>query len=327
MADTYIAKLCAREPFCRPLKIVLACGNGTAGAFAPKIFERLGAKIEPLHCKLDYNFPHYNPNPEHMKMLHDVRDKVLETKADIGFAFDGDGDRCGVVDDKGDEIFADKIGVLLARNLSAQKKGAVFIADIKSTGLYQTDPILKEHKAKTIYHKTGHSYMKRALKDEGALAGFEKSGHYFFAPPLGLGYDDGMLAGIMVANLLCAYPNETMASLAGSLPQTWSSPTMSVQCADDKKYDIVENITAHFEAMYKAQRTILGQNIKDILTINGVRVLLEDGVWGLVRASSNTPNLVVVTESPNTKAQMKHMFGHLQSLLASYGLTDYDQKL
>ena len=125
------------------LKVVAACGNGTAGAFAPDVLERIGCEVIPLDTELDHSFPRYNPNPEDMEMLHAIRDKVLETGADVGLGFDGDGDRCGVVDNEGNEIFADKVGVMLARDISALHPSATFVVDVKSTGLFMTDPVLR----------------------------------------------------------------------------------------------------------------------------------------------------------------------------------------
>ena len=141
--------------------MVCACGNGTAGAFAPQVLEAIGCEVVRLDCELDHTFPKYNPNPEDMEMLHAMRDAVLRTKADVGLGFDGDGDRCGVVDDHGEEIFADKVGVMLARDMSALHPNATFVVDVKSTGLYVTDPVLQKNGVKADYWKTGHSYMKR----------------------------------------------------------------------------------------------------------------------------------------------------------------------
>ena len=194
IAERYIAALADRPKLKRQLKVVCACGNGTAGAFAPQVLEAIGCEVVPLDCDLDYTFPRYNPNPEDMKMLHAMSEAVLAHKADVGFGFDGDGDRCGVVDNEGHEIFADKVGVMLARDLSALHPNAVFVADVKSTGLFMTDPVLQQNGARALYWKTGHSYMKRYTHEQKALVGFEKSGHFFFQPPLGRGYDDGLVA-------------------------------------------------------------------------------------------------------------------------------------
>src|SRR5262249_14594142 len=155
----------------------------------------------------------YNPNTEDLKMLHAMRDAVLAAKADVGLGFDGDGDRCGVVDNEGEEIFADKGGVMLARDISALNKGATFVADVKSTGLLATDPVMRNKGAKADYWKTGHSYMKRRVNEIGAVAGFEKSGHFFFNKPLGRGYDDGLIFALAVCDMLDRNPGKSMADL------------------------------------------------------------------------------------------------------------------
>ena len=167
-ADRYMADLTNRPKFKNRIKVVAACGNGTAGPFAPKVLAALGADVVPLDAELDYTFPHYNPNPEDMKMLHALAEEVRASGSDLGLGFDGDGDRCGVVDGEGDEIFADKIGVMLARDLSKLHPGARFVADVKSTGLFATDPDLAARGAETDYWKTGHSHMKRRVKELGA---------------------------------------------------------------------------------------------------------------------------------------------------------------
>ena len=143
-----------------------------------------------------------------MKMLHAMRDAVLKHKADVALGFDGDGDRCGVVDNEGDEIFADKVGVMLARDISANIPNAKFVADVKSTGLFATDPVLAKNGAKTDYWKTGHSYMKRRVNEIGAVAGFEKSGHFFFNKPMGRGYDDGLIFALAVCDMLDRNPTK-----------------------------------------------------------------------------------------------------------------------
>ncbi len=323
MAAQYKADLTNRAAIAKKLKAVVATGNGTAGIFAPPVLEALGVDVIPLHCELDYTFPHHNPNPEDIGMLHAVRDAVLASGADIGFAFDGDGDRCGVVDNQGREIFADKMGVLIARNLATQHKNAKFIVDVKSTGLFATDPELKSLGASTEYWKTGHSYMKRHTHETGALAGFEKSGHYFFNTPIGRGYDDGILAAIVICDLL-AETGQTMATLHDSLPTTYASPTMSPFCADEIKYEVVERVIAQI----KSRESFIGQAVKDITCVNGIRVMVEDGTWGLVRASSNKPSLVVVVESPTSQKNLEAMFEEIDAILSTHSeVGEYDQKL
>src|SRR5438552_3961805 len=306
--DRYIADLTKRPKLKRRFKVVCACGNGTAGAFAPRVLEAIGCEVIPLDCELDHTFPRYNPNTEDMKMLHAMRDAVLAHKADVALGFDGDGDRCGVVDNEGEEIFADKVGVMLARDISAQQKGATFVADVKSTGLFMTDPVLINNGARTDYWKTGHSYMKRRVNEIGAVAGFEKSGHFFFNKPLGRGYDDGLISALAVCDMLDRSPAMSMADLKNALPKTWQSPTMSPYCPDELKYGVVDEVVAHFQAAKARGAKVAGQAIRDLVTVNGVRVTVEDGTWGLVRASSNKPELVVVVESPVSEARMREMF-------------------
>jgi phosphomannomutase/phosphoglucomutase len=314
----YIADLTQRVKLKRRLKVVCACGNGTAGAFAPQVLTAIGCEVVPLDCELDYTFPKYNPNTEDMKMLHAMRDEVLRVKADLALGFDGDGDRCGVVDNEGEEIFADKVGVMLARDISAQHKGATFVADVKSTGLFMTDPVLRENGAKADYWKTGHSYMKRRVNEIGAVAGFEKSGHFFFNPPLGRGYDDGLVFALAVCDMLDRNPDKSMADLKNALPKTWSSPTMSPHCPDEVKYRVVDDVVKHFEQAKARGEKVAGEPIRDLVTVNGVRVTVADGTWGLVRASSNKPELVVVVESPVSEARMREMFKAIDAVLRTH---------
>jgi phosphomannomutase/phosphoglucomutase len=311
----YVADLTRRDKLRRRLKVVCACGNGTAGAFAPQVLEAIGCEVVPLDCELDYSFPKYNPNTEDLKMLHAMRDEVLRVKADVALGFDGDGDRCGVVDNEGEEIFADKVGVMLARDISARHQGATFVADVKSTGLFMTDPTLRANGAKTEYWKTGHSYMKRRVNEIGAMAGFEKSGHFFFNEPLGRGYDDGLVFALTICDMLDRNPGKSMADLKNALPKTWSSPTMSPHCPDEIKYRVVEDVVKHFEQAKADGQRVADQPIRDLVTVNGVRVTVEDGTWGLVRASSNKPELVVVVESPVSQARMRDMFKAVDGVL------------
>jgi phosphomannomutase/phosphoglucomutase len=311
----YIADLTRRPKLRRHLKVVAACGNGTAGAFAPELLSSLGVEVAPLDCELDFTFPRYNPNPEDMQMLHAMTAAVLESKADLALGFDGDGDRCGVVDNEGQEIFADKIGVMLARDLSTLHKGATFVVDVKSTGLFGTDPKLRADGVKVDFWKTGHSHIKRRVRDLNALAGFEKSGHFFFNAPIGRGYDDGFVTAIAILDMLDRNPEKSMADLYRDLPKTWGSPTMSPHCADEVKYAVADRVVERLRAMQAKGEPLAGQPIRELVTVNGVRATVEDGTWGLVRASSNKPELVVVVESPASEARMRAMFEAVDRIL------------
>ncbi len=328
MAARYLDAICKDVSIARKLKVVAACGNGTAGAFAPEALERVGLDVVAMDADLDYSFPRYNPNPEDLKMLHAMRDKVLETGADFGLGFDGDGDRCGVVDNEGNEIFADKVGLMLARDISAQHPRCRFVVDVKSTGLFQTDPVLKANGARTDYWKTGHSYIKRRTSELGAIAGFEKSGHFFFREPLGLGYDDALISAIAIARMLERAGTKTMADLYRDLPRTWSTPTMSPYCADDLKYGVVDQVRRHYQKIKSRGERIAGQLICELITFNGIRIVLQDGTWGLVRASSNKPELVIVCESPTSEEQMRAMFKNIDMHLSEYdSVGEYNQKI
>ena len=260
-------------------------------------------------------------------MLNAISDAVRNNKADIGFGFDGDGDRCGVIDNEGKEIFSDKIGLLIARNLSTKHANSEFIVDVKSTGLFNTDNILAENNCKTIYWKTGHSHIKRKVNLEKALAGFEKSGHFFFNQPLGYGYDDGINSAIQVCHLL-ENQNKKMSEIIKDLPETFQSPTMAPFCKDEEKYDVVEELVNKVQEIKKNKIKIDNQEITDVLTVNGIRFSFNDGSWGLIRASSNKPSLVVVTESPTSDDRKKKIFEFIDGMLQKTGkIGEYDQKL
>jgi phosphomannomutase/phosphoglucomutase len=325
--EIYIQHL-SKEKIKNKIKVVVACGNGTAGIFAPTIIRNIGCNVIELDCNLDYNFPKYNPNPEDLKMLYALSDCVKKNQADIGFAFDGDGDRIGVVDENGNEIFSDKIGLLIARSLSTEYKNSKFIVDVKSTGLFKTDEVLKKNSCKTIYWKTGHSYIKRKVSEEKSLAGFEKSGHFFFNKPLGLGYDDGILSAIQVCKLLDKNSPKKISDLFNELPTTYQSPTMAPYCSDEEKYKVVGTMIKKFKELFERKTKITDKFISEILTVNGIRFILEDGSWGLIRASSNKPTLVIVTESVQSIVEMKAIFNFIDDLLkATRKVGEYDQKI
>ncbi|WP_299874075.1 phosphomannomutase/phosphoglucomutase [uncultured Sulfitobacter sp.] len=326
--EAYLDDLVGDFKMTRPLKVVCATGNGTASAFAPELFKRIGVDVVASHNELDYTFPHYNPNPEAMEMLHDMSASVKASGADFALGFDGDGDRCGVVDDEGEEIFADKVGVIMARDFARLYPNSTFVADVKSTGLFASDPELQKYGAKADYWKTGHSHMKRRVKEIGALAGFEKSGHYFLAEPVGRGYDCGLRVAVEICKLMDRNPDKSMSDLRRALPQTFSSPTMSPYCADTEKYDTLDRLVAKLVAKHEAGDTIGGRTIKEVVTVNGARVILDNGGWGLVRASSNTPNLVVVCESPESDAELRAIFADIDTVIRTEpNVGEYDQTL
>ncbi len=325
--DTYKKSLIDNNKIKKKIKAVVACGNGTAGIFAPDILRGIGCDVIELDCNLDWTFPKYNPNPEDLKMLHAISDAVKKNNADIGFGFDGDGDRVGVIDNEGNEIFSDKIGLLIARSLSNKYKNSIFVVDVKSTGLYANDELLNLNKCKTIYWKTGHSHIKRKVNNENALAGFEKSGHFFFNQPLGYGYDDGINSAIQVCHLL-DNQSKKMSEIIKEIPKTFQTPTMAPYCRDEEKYALVNKIVKDIEKIKNEKIKIDDQEIDEILTVNGVRFSFKDGSWGLIRASSNKPSLVIVTESPTSDDRKLKIFRFIDSLLQKTGkIGKYDQKI
>ena len=325
--NIYSNDLIKKNKINKKIKAVVACGNGTAGVFAPEILRGIGCEVIELDCNLDWSFPKYNPNPEDLEMLHAIAKAVKNNNADVGFGFDGDGDRCGVIDEKGNEIYSDKVGLLIARNLASKHQNSKFVVDVKSTGLYAKDKVLLENNCKTIYWKTGHSHIKRKVNLEKALAGFEKSGHFFFNQPLGYGYDDGINSAIQVCHLLTNH-NRKMSEIINELPKTYQSPTMAPFCKDEDKYKVVDEMVKKVEDLKKKNIKIDNQSITEILTVNGVRFSLTDGSWGLIRASSNKPSLVVVTESPTSIERKKNIFDFIDKLLQETGkIGEYDQKI
>jgi phosphomannomutase / phosphoglucomutase len=323
----YKEDLINRNKIKNRIKVVVACGNGTAGVFAPDILRGIGCEVIELDCELDWTFPKYNPNPEDLEMLHAIAKSVKDNNADIGFGFDGDGDRVGVIDNKGNEIFSDKIGLLIARDLSAKYKNSKFVVDVKSTGLYSKDEVLLNNNCETIYWKTGHSHIKRKVNTEKALAGFEKSGHFFFNQPLGYGYDDGINSAIHVCHLLDKQ-DKMMSDIFNELPNTYQTPTMAPFCKDEEKYFVVDELAKEVEQIKNSKIKIDDQIITNILTVNGVRFSFEDGSWGLIRASSNKPSLVVVTESPTSDNRKRKIFDFIDGLLKKNGkVGEYDQRI
>jgi phosphomannomutase/phosphoglucomutase len=212
--------------------------------------------------------------------------------------------------------------------MSSLHKNATFVVDVKSTGLFLTDPVLKANGVKTDYWKTGHSYIKRRVTELKAVAGFEKSGHFFFNPPVGRGYDDGLVAALAVCDMLDRNPGKKMSDLKKALPRTWGSPTMSPHCPDEVKYRIVDALVRRLESAKTKGERVAGQKIRALVTVNGARVTVEDGTWGLVRASSNKPELVVVVESPVSEARMREMFKAIDDLIREHPeVGAYNQKI
>jgi phosphomannomutase/phosphoglucomutase len=329
VVPAYVNDLVKDGPVKHPKKLVVSCGNGTPAMFAADVFRALGCDVIEQNCRLDYTFPNHNPNPEALEMLHAMGVAVQEHGADLAIGFDGDGDRCGVVDHTGAEIHADILGLLMARDLVQNFGARSIVVDVKSTGLYATDDVLAAAGAQVEYWKTGHAYMKRRLAEVGAAAAFEKSGHFFFGPPIGRGYDDGLFSAVQVLRILDRADGAQISDLVAALPRTYLSPTMHRECPDDKKYGLADQVTQMIQGMKDKGEKIIGQDITTIFTVNGVRFTVADGTWGLVRASSNKPEIVVVVESPVSENSMHAMFDFIDTVLSENfsELGAYDQKI
>ena len=313
----------------RKLKVVVSTGNGGAGEFLPEVIREFGFEVIEVHCEMDWDFPLCDPNPENVNFLTDMGKAVLENKADLGVAADGDGDRFGLVDENGKMVSADRAGLFIARYLSEKVQDRNVVIDVKSTGAYMIDPVLKKNKINVEFTKTGHSYVKAASRKLDALAGFEKSGHFFLRDKFGYGYDDACLSCAMFCSILTNY-DKPISELIKEQPHSFQTPTMEPAVDDDSvKYEIVGRLTKHFEEMAKSTEKFAGRDIKEIITVNGVRVVLDDGSWGLIRASSNNPHLVIVCESFSTKKLMYDIFGEINGHLEKEGITKdhYDQLL
>jgi len=291
----YFAKLKSLAPISRKLKIVLDCGNGTAGYFAPRFFRELGCEVVELFCEPDGNFPNHVPNPEDSTTLRELQKTVLATSADLGVAFDGDGDRLGVVDERGEIIPADRILILLARDLLARNSGAEIIFDVKCTFVL-ADEIQKLGGIPKRW-RTGHSFIKRKMREDGALLAGEVSGHIFFAENY-FGVDDGLFAAAKVAGIL-AGSDQKLSALFADVPTTFATPEIKLPIADSEKFAILKKIVAEFSAEFENANTL-----------DGVRLEFPDGSWGLVRASNTSPVLTSRFEanSANRLAEVKNIF-------------------
>jgi phosphomannomutase/phosphoglucomutase len=325
----YIDDLVSAVKADRPLKVVVNTGNGTAGLFTPEVFRRAGFEVIEVHTELDWDFPNYNPNPENIKFLRSIGEAVRQAGADLGVGIDGDGDRLGIVDDRGEEVFSDKVGLLLARHLipQAQKDGRepAFVIDVKSTYLFEK--MVKPLGGDVIWEKTGHSYIKAAVRREGATAGFERSGHMFFSSPWGRGYDDGTLAGLLFAAML-SEQDKPLSELLAELPRSYQTPNMQPHVDDTVKYDVVAKLQAQYEEEHRLGGKLAGVAIDRLMTINGIRVQFADDSWCLVRASSNTPTLVVLGESFTTRRRLYEMMDEVFARLKSFPqVGEFDQMM
>lgn len=286
VAAAYVARIAADVKLARPLKIVMDCGNGVAGAVAPELFQRLGCEIVPLYCEVDGNFPNHHPDPSKPENLADVIQALKDTDAELGIAFDGDGDRLGVVTKDGEIIYPDRQLMLFAADVLTRVPGGMVIYDVKCTRLLA--PWIRQHGGVPLMWNTGHALVKAKLKETGAPLAGEMSGHTFFKERW-YGFDDGLYTGARLLEILSRSANANAPLKA--LPDSPSTPELNIKMAEGEPFALI--------AKLKAEGKFPGAS--EVIAIDGVRVEYADG-FGLARPSNTTPVVVLRFEADNAAA-------------------------
>ena len=310
--EAYTQSAIRRVNIKKPLKVVVECGNGTASFFALDILKKamfasnqVGSEVVELFCKPDWDFPHHIPNPESEEVKKILSKKVKQVKADLGVSFDGDGDRLGVVDELGNNIWSDKLFILLARQALKGHSGAKIVFDVKCTRGLAED--IKKHKGIPIMCKTGHSNIKNKIFEEKAILGGERSGHFFILDNW-YGFDDGIFACLKFLEFL-SNQDKPLSEIIKTIPY-WDylvSPTLYIFCSDNKKFHIADSLVKEFKKDY---------GNKKVIDIDGARVEFKNA-WGLVRASSTQPALTLNFEAKN-KQEMKKIKDIFKKKLSKY---------
>lgn len=285
----------------RKLKVVVDCGNGTASLFYPDVIYNLGCEVYPLYCESDPTFPNHFPDPVKEENLKDLIEEVKRVKADLGIAFDGDGDRIGVVDEKGNIIWGDMLMILYWREIMKKHPGAEAIVEVKCSQALVEE--IEKLGGKPLFYKTGHSLIKAKMKEINAVFTGEMSGHMFFADEY-YGFDDAAYAAARLLRIL-SNTDKSLSELLADVPKYPSTPEIRLECSDEKKFDVVKGVTEHFREK--------GYNIIDV---DGARVLF-DGGWGLVRASNTGPELIVRCEA-KTQEKLEEIKKELSEALAKF---------
>ena len=259
----------------KKLKVVIDCGNGAAGCIAPKLFQELGCDVIELFTEIDGNFPNHHPDPGKLENLSDIINKVQSSKADLGLAFDGDGDRVGLITDTGEVVFPDKIMMIFSEDILKKERGTI-IFDVKCSNALPN--LIKSLNGKPIMSPTGHFHIKNGIKEHNPLLAGEMSGHIFFNDKW-YGFDDGHYSGARIIEIISA-KNESISSINNKLPKLFSTPELNITVTDETKFKIIEE--------FSAKCKLDGEKI----TIDGLRINFKNG-WGLIRASNTTPKLVL----------------------------------
>ncbi len=284
----------------RPLRVGVDAGNGTAGVVAVPIIKKLNCRVYDIYCEMDGSFPNHEADPTVLENMQDLIALVKKEKLDLGIGYDGDGDRIGVVDEKGHLIYGDRLMVLFAREILSRKPGATFISEVKCSQTLYDD--IEKHGGRAIMWKTGHSLIKKKMKLEKAELAGEMSGHMFFADRY-LGYDDAAYASCRLLEIVAA-GKKPLSELLTDLPETFTTPEIRVDCPDRQKFELVEKVTQYFRRHNK------------VIDIDGVRVLFDDG-WGLVRASNTQPALVLRFEAMSPE-RLEEIRAQVESVLEKF---------
>ncbi|MDX8388593.1 MAG: phosphomannomutase/phosphoglucomutase [Ghiorsea sp.] len=292
--ETFVRKDCQ---LARPLKVVIDAGNGPAGLVAAPVYRALGCEVVELFCEPDGRFPNHHPDPTVEENMQDIAEKVRESKADIGIAFDGDGDRIGVVDEAGEIIWGDMLLLLLSRQLLAEQPGATIISEVKSSQVLYDD--IKQHGGNAVMWRTGHAPIKKKMKETGAMLAGEMSGHFFFADRY-FGFDDAVYAGARVMQMLAGQA-KPLSSLLEGVPKQVSTPEIRIECADKTKFNVVEEAKRYF-----------ADKQCEMIVIDGMRLVCEGG-WALLRASNTQPALVLRYEANDS-----HRLAELRKMLEGW---------
>ena len=299
--EDYFATVTALIRLARPLKVVVDAGNGIAGTYAPELLRRIGCEVIEQHCESDGSFPNHLPDPEDEHNVVDLQARVVEERADLGVAYDGDADRVGIIDERGRRHEADLILVLLARDLLARHPGARIVFDVKSSQSLVDD--ITSHGGVPVMWKTGHSHLKRKMRDDGILLGGEVSGHMFFGENY-YGVDDGILASAKVIEVAARSP-EPISRLFDSVPHLSATPELKAMCPDAEKFRVIEELSRELKRRYQT------------IDIDGARVLFPNGGWGLVRASNTNPYLTLRFEA-RTDGEIEQMKRVIYDALRRY---------
>lgn len=288
----------------RRLKVVVDAGNGTAGPIVPPLLRRLGCEVIELYCESDNSFPNHHPDPVKEENLKDLIAKVKETGADVGLGFDGDADRLGVIDERGNIIWGDYLLILFAREILRKHPNAKIIVEVKCSQVAIEE--IKKAGGEPILWRTGHSFIKDKMRHEGALLAGEMSGHLFFADEY-FGYDDAVYAACRLLRIL-SHSDGPFSQLLADVPRYYYTPEVRISCPDDRKFDVVAQVVNDFKARYQ------------VIDVDGARVLFEDG-WGLVRASNTEPKLILRAEGKTPEA-LEHIKAEIANELKKFPEVD-----